>query len=348
MPVQPSFLERFLFNQLNVAPLPLLDLAGAIAYQAMATASQLDLFATIGGGAFTPAELASQLGTNERGIQALLTALESIGYVEKKNDRYANSAMTKKWILGEGIFDLDSAAHYWGAVINQLWPAAAEIIRTGERPFRFYGWIEDNPDLSAAFQKMMVTSALLIGKEIANKLDLPTSNARILDVGGGHGLFSIILCQHYPGLKATILDSPVALKTAQEKVTQYGLDERIELVEGDLWQVPWGQGYDAVLLFNIIHHFDLGANQKLLDLAAGALKQGGQVAVLEQVDGKVFGNASNAFIQLIALQYFLFVDGRVYSAEEIGHLLTESGFEAPRFHSLVKAPGTTLALAKKT
>jgi hypothetical protein len=68
---------------------------------------------------------------------------------------------------------------------------------------------------------------------------------------------------------------------------------------------------------------------------------------LEQVEGRVNGAASNAFVRLIALQYYLFADGRVYSAGEIGRLLTESGFSSPGFHSLTKAPGSTLAVAIK-
>ena len=347
MPVQPNLLERLLFFQLNQAPAPLLDLAGALAYQALAAAAQLDLFQVLGRGPMKPAELAAQLESEERGIRALLQALEATGYVEEKNGRYANSSATEKWLVGESIFDMASAARYWSAMITEMLPRAADVIRTGRRPHNFYDWIEAEPDLSAAFQRVMVTSATLTGDTIAKKLDLPPSAGRLLDVGGGHGMFSVALCQRYPKLRATILDSPVALTTAREMVARHGLAGRIELVEGDMWQVPWGDGYDCVLLFNLLHHFDLDTNKKLLDLAAGALNPGGQVAILDQVEGKVNGAASNAFVRLIALQYYLFADGRVYSVGEIGRMLAESGFSSPRFHSLTKAPGTTLALAMK-
>jgi hypothetical protein len=88
-------------------------------------------------------------------------------------------------------------------------------------------------------------------------------------------------------------------------------------------------------------------NKKLLNMAAIALNPGGQVAILEQVEGKVAGAVANAFVRLTALQYYLFVDGRVFSADEIGDLLTQAGFASPRFHSLAKLPGNVLALASK-
>ena len=347
MPVQPNLLERLLFFQLNQAPAPLLDLAGALAYQALAAAAELDLFQALSEGPMEPTELAARLESDERGILALLQALEATGYVENKGSRYANSSATEKWLVGESVFDMASAARYWSAMISEMLPQAAEFIRTGRRPYRFYDWVEAEPDLAAAFQRMMVTNATLTGDTIAKKVDLPPPAGRLLDVGGGHGAFSIIFCQRYPKLRATILDSPVTLNTARERVVQHGLAGRIELVEGDMWQIPWGEGYDCVLLFNLLHHFDLDTNKKLLAYAAGALNPGGKVAILEQVEGRVNGAASNAFVRLIALQYYLFADGRVYSAGEIGRLLTESGFSSPGFHSLTKAPGSTLAVAIK-
>jgi hypothetical protein len=249
MPVQPNFLERLLFFQLNQAPAPLLDLAGALAYQALATAAQLDLFQVLSRGPLKPAELAAQIESDERGVEALLQALEATGYVEEKNGLYANNSATKKWLVGETVFDMASAARYWSAMITEMLPQAAGIIRTGRRPYRFYDWIEAEPDLSAAFQQMMVTTATLIGDTIAKKIDLPPPAGRLLDVGGGHGMFSVAFCQRYPNLRATIVDSPVALTTAREMVVKHGLAGRIDLVEGDMWQIPWGDGYDCVLFF---------------------------------------------------------------------------------------------------
>lgn len=123
---------------------------------------------------------------------------------------------------------------------------------------------------------MLVASAKLTGETIAKELNLTTTASRSLDVTGGHGIFSAIFCQHYPGLQATILDSPVALETARDLVKQHPLTQRVELIEGDLWQADWGGDCDCVLLFNILHHFDLETNMKLLQLAGQARKPGGR------------------------------------------------------------------------
>jgi uncharacterized protein Usg len=67
MPIQPSLLERLLFFQLKLAPAPILDLAGALAYQALSVAAELDLFRALHRRLMTPSELAAQLEIHERG-----------------------------------------------------------------------------------------------------------------------------------------------------------------------------------------------------------------------------------------------------------------------------------------
>lgn len=347
MPVQPNFLERFAFHNLNLAPAIMLDIAGVLAYQAVSTAVQLKVFDALAEGAATPSELARRLDAQERGIGPLLGALAATGYVEQKDGRYANSRMTQKWLLNSEALDTASLLTYWDAAFRELWSYAPEVIRTGERPYDFYTWLESTPGLAHSFQQALVLPAHDVGPEIARKLALPDGPANLLDVGGGHGMYSVVMCQAYPELRATVLDSQKALATAQENVIKYKLDGRIELQEGDLWAADWGRGYETILLFNMIHHFDEETNLKLLAKAADALEPGGKVAILDQIEGKVSGSAANAFIRLLALQLYLFADGRIHSHDGMEALLTQAGFEDIRSHKLAKLPGTSLMVAQK-
>ncbi len=347
MPVQPNLLERTAFFTLNQAPAVMLDLAGAMAYQTLSTAARLGIFQALHERTSTVAELSQRLGLQERGVESLLLALDAIGYLDQKNGRYANTAMTSKWVLDTEVLDTEATLAFWDEAMRDLWSHAADVIRTGKRPYDFYQWVEAESDRSDSFQQTLVSNARIVGKDAAQALELPPAASRLLDVGGGHGVHSIIHCQQYPGLKATILDSHVGLEIARQKVDQAGLQERIALVAGDLWEVDWGEEYDAILLFNLIHHYDLEKNARLLEMTAAALKPGGKVAILDQIAGKVPGAAINAIVRLIALQYHLFADGRVFTYEEIAQLIGETGFEAIQFHKLPKSPGTSLIIAQK-
>jgi hypothetical protein len=96
MPVNPNFLERTVFNTLNLAPALMLDLAGMLAMQAVTTAVELGIFQTMAKNPCTVGELANKLQVQERGLSALMPALAALNYAEEKHGRYHNSKLTTK------------------------------------------------------------------------------------------------------------------------------------------------------------------------------------------------------------------------------------------------------------
>ena len=347
MPIQPNLLERTAFYTLNAAPAPMLDLAGMLAYQALSTAVRLDIFNCLDEQPSSTSELALALGTQERGTRKLLQALEAIGYVEEHSDRYQNSAVTEKWFLNGTQLDMKAAMTAWDAFSHDLWPHGPEIIRSGERPFNFYEYTTATPGLSDAHQRMMMGNANVTGPDIVKKVALPDDATRLLDVGGGHGMFSILFCLAHPWLQATIIDDEAALQTARENVAAHGLDIRVKLEADDFWQANWGQDNDLILLFNLLHHYNLDTCRELLLKAHAALKPGGKVAIFDQVEGNISGSAAKAFVRLLSLMYYLFADGRAFTREDLADLLNAAGFQRHHFHPLRQAPGSSLIVAVK-
>jgi ubiquinone/menaquinone biosynthesis C-methylase UbiE len=345
MPVNPNFWERTAFNALNLVPGMMLDLAGMLAMQAVTTAVELNIFTTLAKNPCTIGELATQLPVQERGLLALLPALAALNYVEEKNGRYHNSQLTTKWLVEHETFDAQALLHFWSAAGRDFLPHTTEIIRTGERPYEFYAWVEADADLSAAYQRQLAMNAETAGAAVVKKLVLPDTPTRLLDVGGGHGTYSSLMCQKYPQLQATILDFFAGLETARQKIQGQPFAARITLQKGDMWAVEWGEGFDLILLFNVLHQYDLETNVKLLQKAKRALQPGGKVAVLDQITGKIPGSFVNALIRLIAMQYYIFADGRIFSREEMTEMCRRAGFRDIQFHNLSRLPGNTLLTA---
>lgn len=345
MPIQPNFLERVAFFTLNAAPAPMLDLMGMLGYQAVSTAVQLNIFTALAERPSTITELTQRLAADERGVRSLLRALAAIGYVEEQNGRFHNSPMTTKWFVQSGVLDMNAALHVFDVFLRDLWPHAAEVVRTGKRPFDFYQFVYSDPELAHNFQQLLVGNANVAGAEVLKKLAVPKGGARVLDVGGGHGVFSVLLANAHPHLQATVMDKEVALQTAKQHISKNNLNGRVHPMPGDMWQLHWGEPYDLILLFNMVHHYDVDINRKLLQKAYDALKPGGQVAIFDQIEGSVFGGGSNGIVQLVAFMYYLFANGRIYSAEEMTGLLTEVGFTNPQITKIRQAPGCSLITA---
>jgi len=355
MPIQTSFAERAAFFTLKMAPSPILDMAGLFAFQVVSVAVRQGVFTALAAGPQTPAQLAEQLRCQERGMQMLLEALAAIGYVAEVNGhfdgaqrrRYQNTPLTEKWVLPNDAFNLEALVTFWNAAAQELMPSADAVLQTGKRPYDFYEWAASRPELYRAFQQQMMMSAHNAGSDVVRKVNLPEQASSLLDVGGAHGLYSLLFCQAHPHLHATILDSHAGAQMAQENIAHYQMQDRVQTVVGDLWETNWGEGHDIILLFNLIHHFDAEGNLDLLQKAAAALKPGGRVVILDQIVGNVMGKASNALIRLIAWQYYLLADGRVHESDAIKAWLRQTGFGDIHVVNLARLPGNSLVIAVK-
>lgn len=69
----------------------------------------------------------------------------------------------------------------------------------------------------------------------------------LLDLGGGHGYYSIAFAQKYPQLTATVFDIPPIAALAKASIQEYGLSSRIRTQAGNFLADDIGSGYDAAL-----------------------------------------------------------------------------------------------------
>ena len=75
-------------------------------------------------------------------------------------------------------------------------------------------------------------SALLGGAQGAVKhIDLAGCK-RLLDIGGGHGLYSIFFTRKYPHLRACVLDLPQIIPVTNENIERLGAREKVSAVAG--------------------------------------------------------------------------------------------------------------------
>ncbi|WP_394697730.1 class I SAM-dependent methyltransferase [uncultured Methanomethylovorans sp.] len=68
----------------------------------------------------------------------------------------------------------------------------------------------------------------------------------LIDLGGGHGLFSIGFVQENPNLQVIVFDQPDITTMTQEYINQYGVRENIKTLSGNYLQDDFGTGYDII------------------------------------------------------------------------------------------------------
>ena len=111
---------------------------------------------------------------------------------------------------------------------------------------------------------------------LGNAIDL-SGCKRMVDAGGGSGLYSLVLCRKHPELSSTVFDRRETLMTAREMITGSEEESRIELVEADISKDPLGNDTDVILLSDVVYERSFA--EKVLDNAHRSLSDRGLLIV---------------------------------------------------------------------
>ncbi len=148
---------------------------------------------------------------------------------------------------------------------------------------------------------------------------------KVLDVVVGSGIYAIALLEANPDLRAIVWERPEVFKVAIEKAREFGVEDRLEPLEGDMFADPVPEDVDVVLLSNILQDWDVPECEKLVARCAEALPSGGQLLVHDvflndALDGPLP-------LALYSASLFSLTEGRVYSAAEYRAWLEAAGLE---------------------
>lgn len=156
---------------------------------------------------------------------------------------------------------------------------------------------------------------------------------KVLDIAASHGMFGIACLQANPQAQVVAVDGAAVLEVGEENAKQHGVGERWRKLPGDAFQVEYGNGYDAALVTNFLHHFEPELNEKFLRKVHACLKPGGKVAVLEFVpnDDRVSPPIPAAFALLMLTHT---VKGDAYTHRQLSAMLENAGFRNVERHDL--------------
>jgi ubiquinone/menaquinone biosynthesis C-methylase UbiE len=279
-------------------------------------------------------ELRAEIGLDLRPANVLFTALRAMGLLQQTADVSLNlTPIAREHLIPGEPFDVTG---YIGLAAES--PGVremAERLRTN-RPatnrkedegaaFIFREGIESAMDREASARRLTLAlagRAKNVAPYLASAVDLGNAQ-KVLDVGGGSGIYSIALLEKYPLLRAIVWDRPEVLKVAQEMGKTYGVSDRLDLTSGDMFADPVPAGCDAVLLSNILHDWDVPECRSLLKRCADALPTGGRLFIHDVFLNDDLGGPLPVALYSAAL--FTITEGRAYSTAEYRTLLGEAG-----------------------
>ena len=307
---------------LGLIPRPLGDVfLGPLLANTILAASSLGVFDILARGPSTVEEVAARCGNQIAATSKLLRALYASGYLRWRNGRYGLTRMAKRWLPSRSPDSVHSAILH--RAIDFRFMNFEQYVRTGQsrdfhRELDEQEWVR--------YHRGQASQARLILQEVVQRI--PASGAsKMLDLGGGHGLYSLALCERYPELHSTVLDlvTPVLQETPTANSDP---SARVRFQKADILTAPIdAQSIDLVLLANVIHHFDESTNRLLFGRLAGALRPGGVLVVLDVMRAPSVSE-SNQIEALMDLYFGAASGGQLWTATEIQTWQEEAGLRS--------------------
>lgn len=313
--------------------------------QVLIAATQLGIFKHLADGPQSASELASRNGADLRALRRLLDAAVAMELLVRNDGLYANAPLAETCLAQEGPYYLGNLVSREGAFYRR-WAHLTEAVRSGKRP-QANVRDEDQENWVRDFELALLDLARAAGPAVAEALSLPAGRPlRILDVGGGHGGYSMALVRRYPNVRATVFELPAAAEVAHEIIAGEGLSGRVSVQAGDFQKEELGRGYDLVLLFGVLASETEQGKVALLRKCYEALVSGGRLAI------RGFWREEEAAASLrealFSLHILLSTDaGEISTLSELEGWLAEAGFEAPHRLSLPGWIGSDVYVARK-
>lgn len=329
-------MPRSALNPPNTDPTPIFEFfRGSYGSELLTAAvAHFDIFGRLERQPLSFEALAEALHLETRSARVLITALRAMDLLSETNGILTPSDLAREHLVPGEYFDV---GHYVGLAAQSPGVMGMVQLLKSNRPlgsdgsgngtaFIYRDGMESAMEAEESARHLTLAlagRAKNVAPALANAVSLP-EHARLLDLGGGTGIYSYALLEKNPTLNAIVFDRPEVLKVADEMAQDYEIRDRVELIAGDMFADTLPSNIDAILLSNILHDWDIPECQQLLERCAAALSPGGRILIHDvflnnELDGPLP-------IALYSAALFSLTEGRAYSAKEYQSWLHAAGF----------------------
>ena len=293
------------------------------------TALDLDIFTAVGDGS-NAEQIGTRIHANARAVQMLLNALVSLGLLSKSGDLYTNTPESARFFVqGSKDNHRDGLMHI--ADIWHRWSTLTEAVRSGT-------CVPGNREETPEWTRNFIVAMDGIAKERAPlvvKLLGTAGVHRVLDLGGGSGVYSIAFAKASADVQCEILDIAEVVPLTTEYVRQAGVSAQVKLRIGDMLHDDFGSGYDIIMLNAICHMFSEEQNRDIFRRAGKALAPNGRLVVQDFILNPDKTGPQHA--ALFSLNMLVGTDaGASYNESEYTQWMKAAGFDDVR---RLKLPG---------
>jgi predicted O-methyltransferase YrrM len=228
----------------------------------------------------TAKALSKELGTDAALTAKFCNTLVAMGFIQRTADHYCNTPVSNTYLV-------QGSPHYQMHLINRNGNSntsrsqVSKALKEGPINSKSQGAYADiySRDFILAMAETAVRGFLQKTVESITSLPEFKNAKKMLDMGGGHGLYAIALAQANPQLEAYVLDLPPVVESAtKEYISVYGMQDRVHPVSSNFFTDDLGSGYDLVYASDVLYRTTSTQRLAVLKKVAASLNKGGVFA----------------------------------------------------------------------
>lgn len=193
-------------------------------------------------------EVAKEIRGQSRNTMLFLNGLAACGLIEKHNGLYRNAPIAQAFLVEGSPSYLGEGFAHQASMTDAMLANLTKMIREGppakppeddadpQKWSQFASWMANNERAGIAQQ---MSELISLQPEFA-------SFRKMLDLGGGPGIFGISMVAKHPTMRGVIFDRKPVVEVAERFIKEYGMEGRMEVLAGDYNLDPIGEGYDLI------------------------------------------------------------------------------------------------------
>jgi 3-hydroxy-5-methyl-1-naphthoate 3-O-methyltransferase len=293
----------------------------------------LDFFTWLAKNPSDTAAICAHFGTTARPTDVMLTLFTANGFIASEDGIFHITELGREHLTQNSPWNL--RPYYASLKDRPVTKDFLAVLKT-DKPAN-WGSAKDTLDWHKAmeteafansFTAAMDCRGIYLGQALATRLDL-SGRTRLLDIGGGSGIYACSLVAHHPHLQATVFDQRPVDQIAAKLIARRGFAARVNVLAGDMFKDPLPCDSDVHLYSNVLHDWGVPEVRQLVAASFKALRPGGLLIVHD-----AFINADKTGPLPVAAYSALLMhstQGKCYSTVEYEELLGEAGFREFQF-----------------
>jgi 2-polyprenyl-3-methyl-5-hydroxy-6-metoxy-1,4-benzoquinol methylase len=288
----------------------------------------LDFFTWLANKPSTFEQICSSLDLKARPTDVMLTLFAAMGYLENREGIFHLTPLAREHLVKDSPYYIGP---YYASLKDR--PVCKDML-SALRTDRVANWgsFKDEQAWAKAmedetfannFTAAMDCRGVYLGQAVAKSVDL-NHRCKLLDIGGGSGIYACSLVAHFKNLQASVFEKPPVDKVAQRAIANRGYSDRVQVIAGDMFREALPPGFDVHLISNVLHDWDVPEVRKILRASADALAAGGLLIIHDAwINESKTGPLPVAAYSAMLMHS---TEGKCYSTGEMRGYLAELGF----------------------